>query len=132
MSHAYLIFGSTFILIGAIFHAYVFKLESFTWRRPKTWKMFGIASQANADIVAPMAFNQGFYNLFLAKGAGLGLVLLIFNTTVGFTLMLFAASSMVAAGAVLFFSVKTSRRAAIVQAGPPLLGILFVVLGLLL
>jgi uncharacterized membrane protein len=46
--------------------------------------------------------------------------------------MLFSALNMVGAGVVLFFSVETSRRAAIMQAGPPLLGVLFVLLGLLL
>jgi putative membrane protein len=132
MSHVYLIIGSILIFLGAVFHVYVFTLESLTWRRPKTWKTFGIASQEHADIIGPMAFNQGFYNLFLAKGVSVGLVVLIFNTTVGFTLMLFSALCMVGAGFVLFFSVKTSRRAAIIQAGPPLLGVLFVVLGLLL
>ena len=132
MRHTYLIVGSGFILIAAIFHAYVFTLESLIWRRPKTWKTFGIASQDQADIIAPIAFNQGFYNLFLAKGAVIGLVLIGVNSTIGFTLMLFTALSMVGAGVVLFFSVKTSRRAAIMQAGPPLLGVLFVVLGLLL
>lgn len=76
-----------------------------------------------------MAFNQGFYNLFLGLGAGVGLALLGVNSTIAHTLMLFSAFSMVGAGVVLFFSVKTSRRAAIVQAGPPLIGVLFLLLG---
>ena len=96
----------------------------------KTWKTFGLPSQEHADIIRSMAFNQGFYNLFLALGAGVGLALLGVNATIAFTLILFSATSMVGAGAVLFFSVKTSRRAAIVQAGPPLLGVLFVSIGL--
>ena len=79
-----------------------------------------------------MAFNQGFYNLFLALGAGVGIALLDINSTIAHTLMLFSALSMVGAGVVLFFSVKTSRRAAVIQAGPPLLGVLFVILGLAL
>lgn len=132
MRDAYLIVGSIFIFLAAVFHVYVFTLESLTWHRPKTWKTFGLPSQEHADIIGPMAFNQGFYNLFLAKGALIGLVLLAFNTTVGFTLMLFSALCMVGAGVVLFFSVKKSRRAAIIQAGPPLVGVMFVVLGLLL
>ena len=77
-----------------------------------------------------MAFNQGFYNLFLAWEVGIGLALLGVNSTIAFTLMLFASLSMVAAGLVLFFSTKRSRRAAIIQATPPLVGMLFVVLGL--
>ena len=76
-----------------------------------------------------MAFNQGFYNLFLALGAGVGLALLSVNSTIAFTLILFSALCMVGAGVVLFFSIRTSRRAAMIQAGPPLLGVLFVLLG---
>lgn len=132
MSIAFLIIGSSFIFLATVFHVYVFILESIMWRSPKTWKTFGLPSQEYADIISPMAFNQGFYNLFLALGAGVGLALLGINRTIAFTLMLFSALSMVGAGAVLFFSVKTSRRAAIIQAGPPLLGVLFVLLGLAL
>ena len=76
-----------------------------------------------------MAYNQGFYNLFLALGALLGTVLLSANTTVGFTLMIFSAGSMVLAGLVLLMSVKNSKRAAMIQALPPFLGILLVVVG---
>ena len=129
MSSVFSVIGAILIFLGVIFHLYVFTLESVTWRKPKTWRTFGLASQEQADILAPMAFNQGFYNLFLALGAGVGLALLGINSTIASTLIVFAALSMVGAGAVLFFSVKTSRRAAIIQAGPPFFGILFVLLG---
>lgn len=130
MKTAFLSVGCIFIFLGAAFHVYVFTLESITWRKPKTLKTFGLPNQEHADIIAPMAFNQGFYNLFLGLGAGIGIALLGINSTVGFSLMLFAALSMGGAGVVLFFSVKRSRRAAIIQAGPPLLGVVFVLLGL--
>lgn len=122
--------GLSFIFLGALFHVYVFTLESITWRTPKTWKRFGLPSQDHADITAPMAFNQGFYNLFLGLGAIVGIALLGTKSAVGFTLILFAALSMVGAGVVLFFSVKRSRRAAMIQAGPPLIGACLVILGL--
>ena len=123
------IVGASLIFLAVLFHFYVFVLESLTWRKPKTWKTFGISSQERADIIAPMALNQGFYNLFLALGAGVGLVMLGINSTIALTLLAFASLSMAGAGAVLFFSVKTSRRAAIIQAAPPLLGIIFLLLG---
>ena len=129
MSSAFSIIGSILIFLAAVFHVYVFILESIAWRSPKTWKAFGLPNQEHADIIRPMAFNQGFYNLFLALGAGVGLALFSINSTIAFTLMLFSALCMVGAGAVLFFSIKTSRRAAIIQAGPPLFGVLFVLLG---
>ena len=81
-------------------------------------------------IIRPMAFNQGFYNLFLAIGAGVGLAFLGINSTIAHTLMMFPALCMVGAGIVLFFSVKKSRGAAIILAGPPFLGVLFIALGL--
>lgn len=129
MSTAFSVIGTLLIFLAVLFHIYVFTLESLTWRKPKTWKTFGISSQEHADIIAPMALNQGFYNLFLAIGAGIGLVMLAINSAIALTLLAFASLSMVGAGMVLFFSVKTSRRAAIIQAGPPLLGIVFLLIG---
>lgn len=129
MTTAFSILGTLLIFLAVIFHIYVFMLESLTWRKPKTWKVFGISSQDHADIIAPMALNQGFYNLFLAIGAGIGLVMLGINSVIALTLLTFASLSMAGAGMVLFFSVKTSRRAAIIQAGPPMLGIVFLLIG---
>lgn len=129
MRTAFSIFGSLLIFLAVLFHIYVFMLESLRWRKPKTWKVFGISSQEHADIIAPMALNQGFYNLFLAIGAGVGLVMLSINSVMALTLLTFASLSMAGAGMVLFFSVKTSRHAAIIQAGPPMLGILFLLIG---
>ncbi len=130
MRTSLLIIGSTFIGLAAIFHAYIFILESVKWLTPKTWKAFGLPSQEHAEIIRPMAFNQGFYNLFLALGAAAGLALLCIDTTVGYTLIFFAAACMTGAGVVLFFSVKTSRPAAFMQAGPPLVGAVLTLMGL--
>jgi len=129
MKTAFTTMGLSLISLGVVFHVYVFTLESITWRIPKTWKRFGLPSQEHADITAPMALNQGFYNLFLGLGAIVGIALLGTNSTIGFTLIFFAALSMAGAGVVLFFSVKRSRRAAIIQAGPPLIGVVLVILG---
>ncbi|HEY4964203.1 MAG TPA: DUF1304 domain-containing protein [Candidatus Saccharimonadales bacterium] len=129
MRATFLIAGSVMISIAAIFHMYIFILESVKWSNPKTWKAFSLPSQEHADIIHSMAFNQGFYNLFLALGATIGVTTLGLNSTIAFTLMIFASSCMIGAGLVLFFSVKTSRKAAIIQAGPPLLGVLFVFIG---
>lgn len=76
-----------------------------------------------------MALNQGFYNLFLAIGAGAGLVMLGINSVIALTLLAFASLIMAGAGVVLFFSVKSSRRAAIIQAGPPMFGFIFLLIG---
>ena len=61
-----------FAFVAALLHVYIFVMESVTWTRPATWKRFGVASQADADTTRPLAYNQGFYNLFLAAGALVG------------------------------------------------------------
>ena len=130
MRSASLAIGLFFLLASGFFHIYIFILESITWLKPKTWKAFGLPSQDIAAVIQPMAFNQGFYNLFLAVGVLVGSLIAITNETIGFTIMLFAASSMVGAGIVLFFSVKRSRSAALLQAVPPLIGIICIAIGL--
>ena len=130
MRSSLLTIGSIFIVASGLFHLYVFYLESIIWHKPKTWTVFGIPSQEHAEIIRPMAFNQGFYNLFLAVGTLIGIVLLAVNQTIGFTIAIFSAASMSLAGTVLFISAKKSRRAALLQFMPPALGILFVVIGL--
>jgi putative membrane protein len=65
--------------IAAALHVLFFYLESVAWSKPPTWKTFGIASQADADVIRPMALNQGFYNLFLAIAIAVGIVFLHVN-----------------------------------------------------
>lgn len=119
-----LIAGSVFVFIAALIHLFIFFLESIAWSKPSTWKRFGLKTQAEADIVKPMAFNQGFYNVFLAVGAGLGLVLLGTGLTqAGLALAIFACASMVAAALVLITSSPKLWRAGLIQGAAPLLGI---------
>ena len=126
------IVGSVFVAIAAIIHVLIFFLESILWSKPSTWKRFGLASQADADTVRPMAFNQGFYNLFLAIGVGIGLVLIGGAGTLqaGIAIALFSASSMVVAAAVLLVSSPKLARSAAIQGVAPLLGVIFLVLAL--
>jgi putative membrane protein len=132
MNTALLVIGSIFILLAAVFHLYVFFLESVTWTKPRTWKIFGITSQEEAETIRPMAFNQGFYNLFLGLGAGIGLVLLASIPAAGLALIFMGAGSMVFAALVLLLSSKTNRRSALIQGVPPLVGLVFIVLALAL
>ena len=130
MRDLFLVIGFFFLAIAGFFHVYVFYLESITWTKPKTWKTFRIASQEHAEIIRPMSFNQGFYNLFLAFGILFGFILLPTYATNGYTLLIFSTSSIVGAGVVLLASVKGSRRAALLQATPALLGLISTVIGL--
>jgi len=124
---------ATTILVGiaALIHLYIFVLESILWRREKTWRTFGVSSQADADVTRPMAYNQGFYNLFLALGALIGLVLLWLGMPeAGAALVFLAAGSMVAAALVLIISSPKLARAAAIQGLAPLLGIIALLLAL--
>lgn len=113
--------------IAALLHLLFFKLESIDWKKPKTWKTFGLESQADADTTASLAYNQGFYNLFLAIGAGTGVKLIAFSDnhdTIGWTLIVFACGSMLAASLVLLSTGKSYARAAAIQGIPALVAVI--------
>jgi len=123
-----------FAFLAAALHVFIFTMESLTWTRPATWKRFGVASQADAETTRPLAYNQGFYNVFLAIGAfiGVGLVALggvgAWQDVAGWTLIFSCCGSMLLAAAVLAFTGRKYLRAAVTQGTTPLLA---VVLGLL-
>jgi putative membrane protein len=122
-----------FAFIAALLHVYIFTMESVTWTRPATWKRFGVASQADADTTRPLAYNQGFYNLFLAVGALLGLgAVLLGRPVVGWTLIFGGCGSMLLAAAVLALTGRKYLRAAATQGTTPLLAVVLGVVGLLL
>jgi len=127
------IVGAVFLGLAALIHVYIFVLESITWSTPKTWKTFGLKSQSDADVVKPMAYNQGFYNGFLAIGIVVGLVLLLTTdlTQAGYAVAIFAGSSMVLAATVLITSNPKLARAAVLQGAAPLIGVVLLVLSVL-
>lgn len=51
---------------AALLHVDIWVLESFRWTEPTTRRTFGV-SEADARVLESMAFNQGFYNLFLTR-----------------------------------------------------------------
>ena len=128
----FLIVGSIFIGLAAIIHVFIFYMESIAWTAPGTWRRFGIASQEDADTIQPMAYNQGFYNAFLAVGAFAGIILASSPVLqqAGIALELFAALSMVLAATVLIISSPKLARAAVLQGALPLIGIILVVIGI--
>jgi putative membrane protein len=75
------IIGSVVIAAAVLVHLFFFAMESVLWSSPSVWRRFGVASQSDADVVRPMAYNQGFYNLFLAGGAAVVLAALVLLTT---------------------------------------------------
>jgi putative membrane protein len=130
MNDVFLVLGVIFAGLAALIHLAIFVLESVLWSRPATWKRFGVRSQNDADVLRPMAYNQGFYNVFLALGAGVG-ILMIGSESVrqgGIALTIFSLLSMLLASIVLVSSNPRLVRAAMFQGLAPLLGIVFLVL----
>ncbi len=118
--------------IAAALHVYIWTMESITWKQPATWKRFGVASQADADTNAQFAYNQGYYNLFLAVGAIVGIVLVAVadRDDAGWALVIAACGSMVAASLVLLSTGGGMARAAATQGTIPALAVLFAVLAI--
>jgi len=120
-----LIVGLVFAAAAAAFHVFIFALESVRWTEPETRKIFGVASEADAQTTKSLAFNQGFYNLFLALTALLGVGFVILGlTTVGLTLVFAGTGMMLAAALVLILSDRTKARAATMQGTLPLLAVI--------
>lgn len=125
-----LIVGLVLAAAAAAFHVFIFALESVRWIEPETRRIFGVASEADALTTKQLAFNQGFYNLFLALTALLGVGLVIVGArTVGVTLVLAGTGMMLAAALVLVLSDRTKARAAAMQGTLPLLAVLATAIG---
>jgi putative membrane protein len=108
-------------------------MESVLWRRPAVWARFRLGSQADADLTAPLAFNQGFYNLFLAVSVLVGIVLVAVGATVaGATLVFAGAGSMAAAALVLLISSPDKAGSALKQGAVPALAVIVLAIGLAL
>lgn len=114
--------------LAAALHVYIWTMESLTWKQPKTWKRFGLTTQADAETTAPLAFNQGFYNLFLAIGVGVGIVLVEGHdvgpyNSAGWTLIIFGCGCMLAAALVLISTGKEFTQAAVTQGLFPVIAV---------
>jgi putative membrane protein len=130
MTGTLLIIGAIFVGIASLLHVVIFVLESVLWSRPQVFKRFGLRSAAEAETVRPMAFNQGFYNLFLAVAGFTGLSLLPSSHAVGLTLCLVAVVSMLLAAIVLISSSPKLARAAFIQGTAPLLAVILILLSI--
>jgi putative membrane protein len=112
-------------VVAALVHAWFFAMESLWFMRPTVWRRFGLASEADASVVRSWAYNQGFYNLFLAVGVAIGLALVgVGDPVAGRAIVLFACGSMIAAGVVLYLHNPAFLRAAAIQVLPPLVAVI--------
>lgn len=118
-------FTLVFAGLAALIHLYIFVLESLRWDRPSTRSTFEVKTDEEAAATRPLAFNQGFYNLFLSLMAGTGMVFVASGSTVvGATLIFASTGSMLAAGLVLWISNPRMMKAALIQITAPALAII--------
>jgi putative membrane protein len=121
------ILGSVFAGLAALIHVYIFVLESVRWTHPSTRRVFGTSAE-DAQVTRPLAFNQGFYNLFLAIVSAVGIVIAFAGCgAVGLALTFAGVGSMLAAALVLILSDRSKARAATVQGVFPLLAVVLLV-----
>jgi putative membrane protein len=116
--------------LAALLHVYIFVMESLTWTSPRTRATFGTTPE-EAETTKLLAFNQGFYNLFLAIVTAIGVVAICLgHTAVGSALAFAGVGSMLAAAAVLLASSPDKARAAVTQGAFPLIAVVLLALGL--
>lgn len=126
------IIGLVLATIAALIHCYIFFLESLAWTGPRARATFGFTEE-EARATKDMAYNQGFYNLFLAVIVLIGVVLTASGLGTAGTALVFAgAGSMAAAALVLLLSSPDKRGAALKQGLIPALGVIALAVGLAL
>ena len=111
--------GVIFSILSALLHIFIFYMESFAWT-------------GEAENTREMAFNQGFYNLFLAIEVLFGCVLQLMGNITGIALVLFGTGSMFAAALLLFITSPDKRSAAAKQGTFPLLVLICLIYALML
>ncbi len=124
--------GLVLASLAALVHVFIFWLESIAWTSPRARATFG-TTEEEALATREMAYNQGFYNLFLAILVAVGVVLFATGATApGAALVLAGAGSMAAAALVLLLSSPEKAGAALKQGTIPLLGVIALAIGLLI
>ena len=119
-----------FAALAALLHVYIFVMESLTWTTPRTRKVFGTSAQ-EAETTKLLAFNQGFYNLFLAIVTGVGIAAIAMgHKQIGAALVFAGVGSMLAAAVVLLAASPDKARAAVTQGTFPLIAVALLVIAL--
>ena len=110
-------------LAGAL-HLYIFWMESFAWQTPRVRATFK-TTEEEARATRSLAFIQGFYNLFLAVVAVIGIVMLAVDAdSAGWMLVAVGCGSMVAAALVLVVNDRSYASAAAKQGVIPALALI--------
>lgn len=110
--------------LAGLLHIGIFYLEAIAFSQPKTYRRFLVADDKQAELVQPWAFNQGFYNLFLAIGTLTGVLVWVLDKPhQGRALIGFGCGTMLAASLVLVGSDRRMARAAATQGLLPLIAL---------
>ena len=116
---------------AGLLHVFIFTLESILWDSDFARGVFSIADPEESRATRSMAFNQGFYNLFLAVMAIVGAILaLTGGNSAGMALIIAGTGSMTAAALVLLLSDPTKQSAAFKQMALPLLTLVLLAISL--
>jgi putative membrane protein len=119
--------GSILIAVAVVIHVALFSMQSATWST--TWRRFAVRDPAEAETLRPMIYRQGFFHLFLAVGAAIGL---FFYWTklhnAGFAVLLFCAGCMVLGAVVLLTMGRNYIRLALVEGAVPLVALVLLCL----
>ena len=116
--------------LAALLHVYIFVMESVTWTSPRTRATFGMSAD-EAAATKELAFNQGFYNLFLAVVSAIGIAAVAMgHSGIGAALIFAGVGSMLAAALVLLISSPDKARAAISQGLFPLIAVVLLMIHL--
>lgn len=114
--------------LAAALHVFIFWLEAYAWTG-RAREVFGTTPE-QAYATREMAYNQGFYNLFLAVIAAAGVAALwLAPPSAGVALVVAGCGSMLAAALVLALSSPDKRGAAVRQGTLPLLALVCLALG---
>ena len=114
-----------FFSLAGVVHVGFFLIESILLQKKVGQKILGISDSQHAAVKV-WALNQGFYNLFLALGTFVGLSFVVKKRVLEAGILTgFCGLSMIAAGLVLGFTSPHLRKWALLQALPPLAGLLF-------
>jgi len=123
--------GLVFAALAGLLHVYIFTMESLTWTSPRTRATFGTTAE-EAETTKLLAFNQGFYNLFLAIVTGIGIAAVaVGHNAIGAALVFAGVGSMASAAVVLVASSPDKARAALTQGTFPLIAVVLLVIGLI-
>ena len=125
-----MILGLVLAGLAAVLHVFIFYLESIAWTSARARATFG-TSEEEVEVTKSMAFNQGFYNLFLALAVFIGIIICLAGApTVGLALVFTGVGSMLAAALVLIASSPDLATSATKQGLLPLLSVASLIIGI--